>query len=1057
MKSNIKILFTLYFIIRSSPVCQRLTTGRLMRSVITMTLVLTTSYLINAQVGINTDGSNPDASAMLDIKSTSKGVLVPRMTTTQRTNISSPATGLLVFDTSTESFWFRTSATWLELKDGSVSTSLQDADNDTKIQVEESADEDIIRFDIEGDEVLSVQKNTNGQPQLILDHNNSSDNNNNVFIGNSNTGAANTSTRNVAVGGGSLENSTSGYANVAVGALTLRNNTTGGLNVGLGNAALLYNTTGYLNLGVGTQALNHNTTGNTNVGLGHFAGYRNTTGNNNTLLGFSAGEGDALHAKNNNVMVGYEAGLNNEGDANIFLGYEAGENESGSNRLYIENSNADANNALIYGEFDNDLLRINGELNINNAFSFPTADGATGQVLVTDGAGNMVWSTVSGGSGINQTLSLATNTLILTSGGSVDLSSYLDNTDNQDLTLSNHTLSLTNDASTVDLSIYDNDKTTIVQDADNDTKIQVEESADEDVIRFDLGGNEVLRISENANGIHLIEIPSSTPGQDQTLLGLGAGYNLNSMGEHNVFIGNLSGNSTTEGFDNTFIGYRSGEDNTTGVANTFLGTYTGEGYLGSENTFLGHFAGKSGSGDLNIFIGRSTGNGSTGSENIFIGNFAGSNQTGSDQLYIDNSSSSNPLIYGEFDNDLLRINGTLNINNAFSFPTADGATGQVLQTDGSGNLTWIASTSTDNQALSLATNTLSLTNGGSVNLSSYLDNTDAQALSLATNTLSLTNGGSVNLSSYLDNTDAQTLSLVANTLSLTNGGSVDLSSLDRITNSGGWSATANNSNLSIKDGLNSERFNFSDNNLTMSTGLNSNFGNIHTIEFENGSDNNQIVNTFPSLISLPAPTNSDYLMQFSVKGNEALELRGDKSVQISDSYTLPTSDGNANEVLVTDGSGNTSWKNVGVPVGTIQMWATATPPTGWIICNGATFSSSTYPDLATVLGSTTLPNFNGRMPLGVGQSNENGATNHTLKQTGGEETHQLTTNEMPSHSHDVTVTFREGNENGGGSNYSDLNGGSSSSKTFSSSSVGNDQAHNNMPPFYSLYFIIKAE
>ena len=37
-----------------------------------------------------------------------------------------------------------------------------------------------------------------------------------------------------------------------------------------------------------------------------------------------------------------------------------------------------------------------------------------------------------------------------------------------------------------------------------------------------------------------------------------------------------------------------------------------------------------------------------------------------DKLYIENSSSNSPLIYGEFNNDLVRINGTLNINNAFS-------------------------------------------------------------------------------------------------------------------------------------------------------------------------------------------------------------------------------------------------------------------------------------------------------------------------------------------------------------------------------------------------------
>jgi hypothetical protein len=58
-------------------------------------------------VGINTDGSNPDASSLLDIKSTSKGILIPRMTLSERTSISSPATGLLVYQTNgTSGFYF---------------------------------------------------------------------------------------------------------------------------------------------------------------------------------------------------------------------------------------------------------------------------------------------------------------------------------------------------------------------------------------------------------------------------------------------------------------------------------------------------------------------------------------------------------------------------------------------------------------------------------------------------------------------------------------------------------------------------------------------------------------------------------------------------------------------------------------------------------------------------------------------------------------------------------------------------------------------------------------
>ena len=68
---------------------------------------------LSAQVSVSSTGTNPDASAMLDVQSTDKGMLVPRMTTAQRTAISNPATGLLVFDTDTGSFMFYSGSAWL--------------------------------------------------------------------------------------------------------------------------------------------------------------------------------------------------------------------------------------------------------------------------------------------------------------------------------------------------------------------------------------------------------------------------------------------------------------------------------------------------------------------------------------------------------------------------------------------------------------------------------------------------------------------------------------------------------------------------------------------------------------------------------------------------------------------------------------------------------------------------------------------------------------------------------------------------------------------------------
>lgn len=68
-----------------------------------------------AQVAINQTGAAPVTSAMLDISSTSKGILIPRMTTAQRTAIAAPATGLLVYDNTTGTFWQFNGTVWVEM------------------------------------------------------------------------------------------------------------------------------------------------------------------------------------------------------------------------------------------------------------------------------------------------------------------------------------------------------------------------------------------------------------------------------------------------------------------------------------------------------------------------------------------------------------------------------------------------------------------------------------------------------------------------------------------------------------------------------------------------------------------------------------------------------------------------------------------------------------------------------------------------------------------------------------------------------------------------------
>lgn len=71
--------------------------------------------ILAQNVGINATGAAPDASAMLDVVSTSRGLLIPRMTSVQRIAIAAPATGLYVFDTTTNSFWFYNGTAWTEM------------------------------------------------------------------------------------------------------------------------------------------------------------------------------------------------------------------------------------------------------------------------------------------------------------------------------------------------------------------------------------------------------------------------------------------------------------------------------------------------------------------------------------------------------------------------------------------------------------------------------------------------------------------------------------------------------------------------------------------------------------------------------------------------------------------------------------------------------------------------------------------------------------------------------------------------------------------------------
>ncbi|MBL0012789.1 MAG: hypothetical protein IPP30_03270 [Flavobacterium sp.] len=216
-------------------------------------------------------------------------------------------------------------------------------------------------------------------------------------------GSFNYTNGNTVFGANSLLNPTINFAsqfgvrNAAFGANVLTANTTGQRNTGMGDLALFSNTTGSENIAIGSGAMFSNTTSNFNVAIGrqamtsYNAPFLANTGN--TAIGFCALRNSITGT--NNVAVGYDALRNITGNGNVGIGFQAGRAETGSNKLYIENSSADANGALIYGEFDNNIVRVNGEIQVGNptvsGYAFPTSRGTNLQVLQTNGSGATSW------------------------------------------------------------------------------------------------------------------------------------------------------------------------------------------------------------------------------------------------------------------------------------------------------------------------------------------------------------------------------------------------------------------------------------------------------------------------------------------------------------------------------------------------------------------------------------------------------------------------------------------------------------------------------------------
>jgi len=114
---------------------------------------------LQAQVAINTDGSAPDASSMLDIKSTTSGLLIPRMTASDRNNIASPATGLVVYVTDDNSFYYFDGSTWLQVENAGKSWLLAGNSGTTGTEFVGTTDAQPLIFKTNNTERLRIKEN----------------------------------------------------------------------------------------------------------------------------------------------------------------------------------------------------------------------------------------------------------------------------------------------------------------------------------------------------------------------------------------------------------------------------------------------------------------------------------------------------------------------------------------------------------------------------------------------------------------------------------------------------------------------------------------------------------------------------------------------------------------------------------------------------------------------------------------------------------------------------------------------------------------------------------
>lgn len=155
-----------------------------------------------------------------------------------------------------------------------------------------------------------------------------------------------------------------------------------------------------------------------------------------------------------------------------------------------------------------------------------------------------------------------------------------------------------------------------------------------------------------------------------------------------------------------------------------------------------------------------------------------------------------------------------------------------------------------------------------------------------------------------------------------------------------------------------------------------------------------------------------------------------------------------------------------LPIGAIIPFGSNTIPENWLLCDGSAVSRTQYRDLFNIIGITfgqgdgfetfNLPDLRDKVPVG---KDSNDTDFNLLGNTGGEKTHTLTIQEMPSHFHysndDAAGLFEGwGSKSGSGwvsASHQNTNGGN-----WFTANTGGSQPHNILQPYIVTNYIIKA-